>query len=32
MNDVDVNSLQDLHQAISSDTATLPVLPQSEAS
>ena len=32
MNDVDVNRLQDLHQAVSSDTQSLPALELSEGS
>ncbi|HEX4970330.1 MAG TPA: hypothetical protein VFV69_04690, partial [Steroidobacteraceae bacterium] len=31
MNDVDVNRLQDLHQSVSTDTQTLPVLAQTAA-
>jgi hypothetical protein len=32
MNDVDVNRLQDLHQAVSSDTQSLPALSEGGAS
>jgi len=31
MNDVDVNRLQDLHQAVSSDTVSLPALSEGGA-